>query len=78
MKTWFYKHPNATFVLLGALYLWLVWCTVRLFVAERWGWAAAGGDASQRRGYDQSWCKTCMREAVESVFAAGPWGTWRS
>jgi hypothetical protein len=46
VKTWFYAHPNITFLLLGAWYLLVVTVTLDYLRSGRWGWFAVGVVAS--------------------------------
>ena len=40
MKTWFYAHPNISFVLLLAAYMYLVSLVAYYLHNRQWGWAA--------------------------------------
>jgi hypothetical protein len=42
MRTWFNKHPNVAFVLLGAFTLLMSYAAVDCLNDRRWGWAVAG------------------------------------
>lgn len=45
IKQWFYKHVNITFILIVAVYFFMMWCTIYLLNADRWGFAISGGVA---------------------------------
>jgi hypothetical protein len=42
MRTWFNKHPNVAFVLLGLCTIWMAYGAVDALDDRRWGWAIAG------------------------------------
>ena len=52
MRTWFYRHPNVTLVLIGAAWLVVVTVAIQDFHERRWGFSAAFAIASFSVGND--------------------------